>query len=245
MPEGDAIHRAAARLQPLVGQRIAAVSPSARARATGVAERVDGRRLESVEAVGKNIVLRFEGGIAVRSHLRMSGRWTVRPRGTPIRGMPWLVLTGDESEAVLWNGPVLELHLRALDRIGPDILERPARINAILARLRAADAERPLGETLLDQSLVSGIGNMWMAETLWSVGISPWRRLGETSEAERRVAVEEAAAEMSRALERGRAPRRSVYRQRGRPCPRCGTAVASRGQGDHNRIAYWCPGCQT
>jgi endonuclease VIII len=244
MPEGDAIHRAAARLQPLVGQRVAAASPSARARATGVAERVDGRRLESVEAVGKNIVLRFEGGIAVRSHLRMSGRWTLRPRGTPMRGTPWLVLTGEDAEAVLWNGPVLELHLRALERVGPDVLERPVRIDAILARLRLADPDRPLGETLLDQSLVSGIGNMWMAETLWSVRISPWRRLGETSEAERRAAVEEAAGAMRRALERGRGPRRSVYRQTGRPCPRCGSPVASRGQGDHNRIAYWCPGCQ-
>ena len=194
--------------------------------------------------MGKNLVLRFEGGVAVRSHLRMSGRWTVRPRGTPMRGTPWLVLAGNETEAVLWNGPILELNLRAVERLGPDILERPPRIDAMLAGLRSADPNRPLGETLLDQSLVSGIGNMWMAETLWSVRLSPWRLLAETSEAERRAALEEAARVMSRALERRNALRRSVYRQAGRSCPRCGTTVASRGQGDHNRIAYWCPGCQ-
>ena len=244
MPEGDAIHRTAARLQPLVGQRVAASSPSPRARATRVAERVDGRRLEAVNAVGKNLVLRFEGGIVVRSHLRMSGRWTVRPAGTPTRGTPWLVLAGDTAEAVLWNGPVLELDLRALDRLGPDILERPARIDAMLARLRCADPTRPFGETLLDQSLVSGIGNMWMAEILWTVGLSPWRRLADATGPERRAALEAAAAAMGAALDRGRASARSVYRRTGRPCPRCGARIAARGQGDANRIAYWGPGCQ-
>ena len=244
MPEGDAIHRAARRLQPLVGQRITAGSPNPRGLVTRVAEHIDGHRLESVEAVGKNLVLRFEGGVAVRSHLRMSGRWTVRPKGTLRRGSPWLVLTGDTVEAALWNGPLLELNLRALDRLGPDILEQPARVDAILERLRASDPARTFGETLLDQSVVAGIGNMWMAETLWAVGLSPWRRLGETTERERRASVEHAARVMGLALERGRAPRRSVYRQTGRRCPRCGTAVASRGEGDANRIAYWCPGCQ-
>ena len=81
MPEGDTLHRAAHRLQSLVGQRIAAESPHPRARATRVAEAVDGRTLESVHAVGKNLLFRFSGGIVLRSHLRMSGRWSVRPRG--------------------------------------------------------------------------------------------------------------------------------------------------------------------
>jgi endonuclease VIII len=245
MPEGDAVHRAAARLQPLVGQRIAAESPHPRARATCVAERIDGRLLESVEAVGKNLVLRFEGGIAVRSHLRMSGRWSVRPKGASAAGKPWLVLAGDRAEAVLWNGPVLELHLRALDHVGPDILGQPPRIDAMLDRLRVVDPRRTVGETLLDQSLVSGIGNMWMAEILWTSRLSPWRRLGDVSEDERRSVLETAAASMTAALQRGRASRRSVYRRAGRPCPRCRTRIASRGQGDANRIAYWCPGCQS
>jgi endonuclease-8 len=244
MPEGDAVHRAASRLQPLVGQRLAAVAPHPRARAAGVAERIDGRRLESVDAFGKNIVLRFEGGIVVRSHLRMSGRWSVRPKGTRAAGMPWLVLTGDTIEAVLWNGPVLELHLRALERLGPDILERPPRIDAMLGRLRGADPTRTVGESLLDQSLVSGIGNMWLAEILWTVRLSPWRRLGDVAEDDRRSVLVTAAEQMTAALERGRGRGRSAYRRAGMPCPRCGTPIASRGQGDANRIAYWCSSCQ-
>jgi endonuclease VIII len=245
MPEGDAIHRAARRLQVLVGERVSASSPHPRARPSKVAETVDGRRLESVEALGKNLVLRFDGDIAVRSHLRLSGRWTVQPPRTERIGLPWLVLTGSRAEAVLWNGPVLELHLRALGRVGPDILERPPRLDAMLERLRGADPTRTLGETLLDQSLVSGIGNMWLAEVLWTVQLSPWRRLAEVTEAERRSALEVAAALMGAALERGRAGRRNAYRQTGRPCPRCRTPIAARGQGDANRTAYWCPGCQS
>ncbi len=244
MPEGDAVHHAASRLQPLVGQRIAAVAPHPRARAAGVAERIDGRRLESVDAFGKNIVLRFEGGIVVRSHLRLSGRWSVRPKGAPAAGMPWLVLAGDTIEAVLWNGPVLELHLRALERLGPDILERPPRIDAMLGRLRGADPTRTLGESLLDQSLVSGIGNMWLAEILWTVRLSPWLRLGDVAEEGRRSVLVTAAELMTAALERGRDRGRSAYRRAGMPCRRCGTPIASRGQGDANRIAYWCPSCQ-
>ncbi len=244
MPEGDAVHRAASRLQPLVGQRLAVVAPHPRARAAGVAERIDGRRLESVDAFGKNIVLRFEGGVVVRSHLRLSGRWSVRPKGTRTAGMPWLVLAGDTMEAVLWNGPVLELHLRALERLGPDILERPPRIDAMLGRLGGADPTRTLGESLLDQSLVSGVGNMWLAEILWTVRLSPWLRLGDVAEGDRRSVLVTAAELMSAALERGRGRERSAYRRAGMPCRRCGTPIASRGQGDANRIAYWCPSCQ-
>lgn len=244
MPEGDALHLAARRLQPLVGQRIAAESPHPRAQALRIAERIDGRMLESVDAVGKNLVFRFEGGVPLRSHLRMSGRWALRPRGEARAGRPWLVLRGERYEGVLWNGPVLELHTRALERLGPDILERPPRVDDVLARLARADRSRWLGESLLDQSLVAGIGNMWLAESLWAVELSPWRRLGDVSEDERRRALESAASLMRASVDGGRRGGHNVYRLAGRPCPRCGGRIRSWGQGDDNRMTYWCPGCQ-
>ena len=244
MPEGDSLHRAARRLQVLVGQRVEASSPHPRAQAERVAERIDGRTLESVEAFGKNLVLRFSGGVVVRSHLRMSGRWSVRPRGEQRVGRPWLILRGDWAEGVLWNGPVLELHTRALQRLGPDILERPPRIDDMLARLRRADDTRWFGETLLDQSLVAGIGNMWLAEALWEAQLSPWRRLRDVPEADRRLALETAGALMRDAVDSGRGRRHRVYRRAGQPCPRCRTRVKSWGQGDDNRMSYWCPTCQ-
>ena len=244
MPEGDSLHPAARRLQVLVGQTIEAESPHPRAQAERVAERIDGRRLEVVEAIGKNLVLRFEGGVVVRSHLRMSGRWSVRPRGESRTGRPWLVLRGEQAEGVLWNGPVLELHTRALGRLGPDILERPPRIDDILARMRAADGTPWLGEALLDQSLVAGIGNMWMAEALWRVRLSPWRRLRDVSDDDRRLALESAAELMRQSVDRGRVGRHQAYRRAGQPCPRCRTTIRSWGQGDANRMTYWCPACQ-
>jgi endonuclease-8 len=244
VPEGDSLHRAARRLQVLVGQRIAAESPHPRAQAERVAEKIDGRTLESVQAHGKNLILRFEGGVVVRSHLRMSGRWSVRPRGEVRNGKPWLVLAGDRVEGVLWNGPVLELHARALARLGPDILERPPDVESMLERMRHADQARWFGETLLDQSVVAGVGNMWLAEALWEAELSPWRRLRDVLEAERRRALETSAELMRDSVDSERGRRHRVYRRVGQPCPRCRTTIRSWGQGDDNRIAYWCPGCQ-
>jgi len=244
VPEGDALHLAAQRLQVLVGERIAAESPHPRAQAERVAERIDGRVLESVEAFGKNLLFRFEGGVVLRSHLRMSGRWTVTPVDGRRAGRPWLVLRAERVEGVLWNGPVLELHTRALARLGPDILERPPRLDAMLERLRGADQTRWFGETLLDQSLVAGIGNMWLAETLWAVELSPWRRLRDVTDDDRRRALESAAELMRASVDGARRGGHQVYRRVGRPCPRCGARIRSFGQGDDNRMTYWCPGCQ-
>lgn len=225
-----------------MGQRLEAESPNPRGQATGVASRVDGRVLESVEAVGKNLLLRFEGGIVVRSHLRMTGRWLVQPRGKARTGLPWLVLRGDELEGVLWNGPVLTLETRNVRRLGQDVLADDFELDAAVARVRGA-GERWLGEALQDQRLVAGIGNMWMAEALWTVRASPWIRAHDVSEEALRDALAAARLLMREALATGR-PGRQVYRRAGRPCLRCGTIVRSRGQGDANRTAYWCPGCQ-
>jgi endonuclease-8 len=242
MPEGDALHRAAARLQVLVGERIEAESPHPRARVSGVAEAVNGKVLRQVEAVGKNLLLHFDDGVTVRSHLRMNGRWRVERRGSPRTGRPWLVLRGGAWEAVQWNGPVLSLDAAPVRRLGPDLLGE-IDIPAVARRVRRVHVGRPLGEALLDQRLVSGIGNMWMAELLWQARLSPWLPSGEAPEA----ALEDALAWARKAMRgsvAGRRPSRAVYRRAGRPCPRCGEPVRSRGLGDANRTAYWCAGCQ-
>ena len=295
MPEGDALHRTARDLQVLVGEKLEVETPHPRARLSGVAERLDGRKLVKVEAVGKNLLLRFEdglvlrshlrmkgrwqvlprdgtggrrgmpwlvlrgakieavgknlllrfeGGLTLRSHLRMRGRWQVRPRNGVSRGRPWLVLRGADCEAVLWNGPVLELHGRGVRTLGPDILAASPDFDAMLARFRLADKRRAVGDALLDQRLVAGIGNLWKAEALWGAKVSPWRPLGDVSDDELLATLQEAARLMRNSLERGKHRGRAAYRRAGRPCPRCGALIRSRGQGDANRIAYWCPECQ-
>jgi endonuclease VIII len=243
MPEGDSLHRAARKLQVLVGERVAVDTPHPRAASVLAAERLDGRRLESVEAVGKNLLLSFEGGLVLRSHLRMSGRWQVLERGAAKHGKPWLVLTGTEREAVLWNGPVLELTRRGTRRLGPDILAEPPEFGSMVVNLRGTHQARELGDALLDQRLVAGIGNVWKAESLWRAELSPWLPLGQVSDEELERVLAEAARLMRAALG-GPGGKRAVYRRAGRPCPRCGTPIRSRGQGDDNRMAYWCPGCQ-
>jgi endonuclease VIII len=243
VPEGDSLRRAARRLEVLVGERLEVEAPHPRAQLTGVAERLDGRRLESVEAVGKNLLLHFEGGVVLRSHLRMKGRWWVRRRGAKQLGRPWLVLRGAEHEAVQLNGPVLELESDAVRRLGPDVLAEPPAFDAMVANLRRAPQSLPLGEALQRQRLVAGIGNMWMSEALWEARLSPWLSLGEARDEELRAALQAAHRLMSGSVE-GSRERRRVYRRAGRPCPRCGAAIRARGQGDANRTAYWCPGCQ-
>jgi endonuclease-8 len=243
MPEGDSLHRVARRLQVLVGERVEVETPHPRAAAGRLAERLDGRRLVAVEAVGKNLVLRFEGDYVLRSHLRMSGSWRVVPRGAKRLGRPWLILRGAEREAVLSQGPVLELTARALRRLGPDILAEPPDFDRMLANLRREHQVRTVGDALLDQRLVAGIGNLWKAESLWRARVSPWRRLRDVSDDELRETLGHAAALMRGSVDTGREERR-IYRRGGRPCPRCGTPISVRGQGEHNRTAYWCPTCQ-
>jgi endonuclease-8 len=242
VPEGDSILRAARRLQALVGERLEAESPHPRGAALGIASRLDGRLLERVDAAGKNLLLGFEGGVTLRSHLRMQGRWRVQPRGTPMRGKPWLVLRGRELEAVQWNGPVLELRGDAVRRLGPDILADPPALEEMVGRLRRAPSLE-LAEALQRQELVAGIGNMWAAEALWAVRLSPWLRVSDVDDDALGRLLAEAHRLMSAAVEGSRPPRRA-YRRVGRPCRRCGTPIRSHGQGDANRIAYWCPSCQ-
>ncbi len=244
MPEGDSLHRAAQRLQVLVGEQVEVETPHPRAAVKGLAERLDGRRLDAVEAVGKNLLLRFEGGLVLRSHLRMNGRWRVEPRGTPRNGKPWLVLRGAEQEGVLWNGAVLELvGARGAPRLGPDILGDPPDFETMSARLRSESPEREIGDALLDQRLVSGIGNLWRAEALWEARVSPWGRLGEAADEDLHTVLEAAHRLMRSALTGPRPPRR-VYRRAGRACPRCGGRIRSAPPGDNARTAYWCPECQ-
>ncbi|PWU21092.1 MAG: DNA glycosylase [Candidatus Rokuibacteriota bacterium] len=243
MPEGDTLHRAARRLAVLVGQQVSVEAGHPRAAATGVAERLDGKRLIGVEARGKNLLLRFEGGLVLRSHLRMTGRWRLLAPDAEVAGRPWLVVRGREGVAVLRGGAVLELSDRHVLRLGPDILAEPPAIGQMLTNLRAADPKRELGEALLDQRLVSGIGNVWRAEALWSARLSPWLGLGESTDDELREVLTEAAGLMRASLD-GHRPARAVYRRAGRPCPRCGEQIRVGGQGEDNRLAYWCPGCQ-
>jgi len=113
----------------------------------------------------------------------------------------------------------------------------------MLERLRRARQDRAIGDALLDQRIVAGIGNVWKVESLWAERISPWRALADVSDEELR-AVLSTASRLMRARLDGAPERRQVYRRKGHACPRCGTPIESWPQGDDARMAYWCPRCQ-
>lgn len=251
MAEGDTILRAARRIDEAVGGQSLEVRPgNARGRAAGV-ERLDGRRLERVEAHGKHLLLTF-GDLALHSHLGMGGSWHVYRRGHPWRkprSAAWVVLAGRDAEAVQFGGPTLRVlpteRLRrdpVLSRLGPDVLAPDFDLASAARRLRASpDAQ--LGDALLDQRLVAGIGNIFKSEACFAARVDPWARVADLGDGDLRRALGATRRLMQESVAEGR-PSRAVYKRGGRPCPVCATPIEARGQGDAHRRTYWCPRCQ-
>ena len=265
MPEGHTIHRAA-RLQRrrFAGHRLRVDSPQGRF-ADG-AGALDGRVLEGIDARGKHLFYRWEGGETLHVHLGLFGRFRVWGTDPP---------EPTDGTRMRWRGEPGALHLSGptacrlldpddergiLDRLGPDPLARregdEERIVAALARRRA-----PIAQTLLDQALVAGIGNVYRAELLFLAGIRPTRPSNRVSEREaaelwsrsvdllsigerigRIVTVDLDETDYSRPRDVPRRERLYVYRRAGRPCRRCGEEI--RREDLAGRSVFWCPRCQ-
>jgi endonuclease VIII len=250
MAEGDTIHRLARRIEAtLAGDELAVAAPNPRGRAAGV-DRLDGMLLERATARGKHLLLDF-GELVLHSHLGISGSWHLYAPGERWRRSErtaWVVLRGKRGQAAQWDGPTLRV-LRAaqlrsdprLRGLGPDILVAEPAVSA--SSLRMAEPGRALGEALLDQTLVAGIGNIFKSEGCFAARIDPRRPVSGLDDGELGQVVEATRLLMEGAARSGRHPR-AVYRRTGQPCPACGTPISSRGQGDANRTTYWCERCQ-
>lgn len=257
MPEGDTLFRAATGLRPyLVGRDVVA----ARAQGPGPLpqiQRVVGRRVDAVEAQGKNLLIRFDGGLELRTHLRMHGSWHRYRPGERWRRPPGrarLVLEVDGAVAVCFDAPVVELfETRAeavhpsLSRLGPDLLSPSFDAAEAVRRLRRPErADATISAALLDQRALAGIGNIWRNETLFAERVDPFALVGDLDDVTLARLVETARRLLSDSsrVAPGRAPTH-VYRKTGRPCPRCGTPIRSGSlRGDIPRTTYWCPACQ-
>jgi endonuclease-8 len=257
MPEGDTILHAARKVGAvLVDREIRAIeTPHPRHRMDRWPERLEGRRVHSVDAHGKHLFIRFDGDLTLHSHLRMTGKWAVYGSGERwrrSRNRAWLVIRTDEHEVVEFDGPVLELMTESRTRfdqrlaaLGPDVLSPELDEAAFLRRLREDDPTRGIGDALLDQRNIAGIGNLWKAEACWAAGIDPWRAVRDVNDDEALEIVRAARTEMRDAVDKhGLRVNRRVYDRAGLPCPRCDTPVRARGQGDDNRTTFWCPQCQ-
>lgn len=255
MPEGDTIRYAANRIRPVLEGHVPdeVRTPHPRFGRARWAERLAGRAVTSVDTHGKHLFLRFEGDLTIHSHLRMTGSWRVLDGGRRPSRSAWLVLRRGERAVVQLNGPVLELMTESrtrfdqrLSRLGPDILAPELDAERFLRRLREDDPTRPIGDALLDQRTIAGIGNLWKVEGCFEARIDPWRPVGAVSDAEALAIVQACRPRMMLVAADGNQRRfRRIYGRAGRPCPRCGAAIVARGQGDDNRTTYWCPSCQT
>lgn len=255
MAEGDTIHRTARTLQEALGGKriidVAVPNPQSPLRRQGDRlERLRNATLTDAEARGKHLLLHFDGELVLHSHLGMRGSWRVLSVDDEPDRRAWVVLSASDVRAVELDGPRLDLRTEReirsdprLRALGPDVLAPDFDAPAGIAALRRTDQSRQVGEALLDQRVLAGVGNIYKCEGCWSARVDPWRPLSDLSEDELRRLVIETAALMRYGLETGRTPH-SIYRRAGQPCPRCGQRIRSRGQGDANRTTYWCESCQ-
>ncbi|MCX5400168.1 Fpg/Nei family DNA glycosylase [Streptomyces sp. NBC_00102] len=262
MPEGDTVARTAKHLHAALAGRVL-THADLRVPRFATAD-LTGRTVLDVTPRGKHLLTRLEGGLTLHSHLRMDGAWRIFAPGERWRGGPAYeiraVLGNTDHTAVGYRLPVLEL-LRTPDEekvvghLGPDLLGPDWDADRALANL-LAESDRPLGEALLDQRNLAGIGNVYKCELCFLARVTPWLPVGELPESllPRLVGAAARLLDANRdrttrtttgrvaALSRAREPV-YVYGRAGRPCLRCRTPVRKADQVD--RPTYWCPHCQS
>jgi endonuclease-8 len=253
MPEGDTLARAAQGLRAwLVGRtitRVDARDPALRQRA----ERLVGRTVDAVEARAKHLLI-TAGDLVVHSHMRMTGSWHVYTTGERWRyraDVMQLVIEAGDHQAVCFRAPVVRVvaardvdALPGVSTLGPDIL-RDIDPQAAAQRFTALPPQTVIGDALLDQTVVSGLGNIWRCEALWEERVHPATLVARLDESTLAALVRTGAAIMG-ASARSAGPRRTpaVYKRTQRPCRRCGTPIVAQRIGTVNRTAYFCPNCQ-
>lgn len=260
MPEGDTLWRTARSLhaalarQVLVGLESPLPAVVAAARRLGVV----GRTIAAVEAHGKHLLVRFQGGAALHTHLGMRGSWRIVRRAPFPSPRGRVVLLTSDVAAACALAPVVELlspaelaRHPALARLGPDLLAPGFDPAAARRRLRER-GELPVGVALLDQTALAGIGNVYKSEVLFLGRVSPFARVRDLDDATLDRLVATAGELLRRNLGAGQrrttsplAPGRLwVYRRSGQPCRRCGARIERRVQGEQARSTYFCPACQ-
>lgn len=256
MPEGDTVHGIADRIRERIGgktlRRLGGSAPSARRHA----HRLRGARVERVEAVGKHLLIDFDGGWTLRVHLGMTGRWRFGPP-TGARGdrsarvvletAGWALRCYDAPSVSVDRSP---REWAAVAKLGPDLALATPDIDEAIGRARRLDGASSVSEVLLDQSVASGIGNVYRNEILFEFGIHPSTAIEQVDD--RRL--ERILLRASRHLRLNAGRRRTttgsrrpgmnlyVYERAGKPCRRCGAPI--RKTLSEGRNTFWCPSCQ-
>jgi endonuclease-8 len=265
MPEGDTIHRAAARLRPALEGRALVRFEARRAPRPWPQP---GTVVRGVEARGKHLLVHFDDGWTLQTHMRMTGSWhlyrprerwrkpahlaravlEVESRPADADGRP----ADDGWVAVCFSAPVVELVREArTDHLGPDLCTTDADLDEVVRRMDLVDPATPLADVLLDQRICCGVGNVYKSEVPFALGLHPLTPIGRLDPVRRRAVVETASQQLrsnltttSRTTMAGPPGTVGVYGRRREPCRRCGTPVAWARIGPQARGTYWCPSCQ-
>ena len=274
MPEGDTIFRAARTLdRALAGEAVTGFeSVLPKLERVEVDSGVTGRSVEKVEANGKWLLIYFSGDLILLTHMLMSGSWHIYRPGEKWKRRPLdmrIVIRTAKIEAVGFNVPIAEFHTtdslrrrRVFNQLGPSVLAPEYDDAEILRRLRARP-ELTIGEALLCQSLLAGIGNVFKSEICFACGVHPFRLVASLNISElsclastaRKFLIANVSDNSGDKIVTYTGIRRTtgrtdseenlwVYGRRGKPCRRCGTAIESRRQGLDARITFWCSNCQ-
>jgi len=259
MPEGDTVFRTAARLRPVLAGR---TIEAARARNRDFpAGSLVGRTFAVVEARGKHLLMHLDDQRTIHSHLGMHGSWHLYQPGEPWRKdrrQAALVIEVPDSVCICFFPKVLQIlspdQLRRhvhLTRLGPDLLAEQVDEAEVLRRFRA-HGSTPVGEAVMNQSIVAGIGNVYKSEILFLTRTNPLIPVGHLSDEQILKITQTARRWMAKNLTG--CPRRTrfaldrqrlwVYGRSGKPCFECGQRIQLRRQGDLGRTTYWCPQCQ-
>lgn len=261
MPEGDAVYRFAERLE---GALAGKVIVSARAHGPGPVPQVGrlvGATCLGARAQGKNLFVSFDNGLALRGHLRMYGTWHVYRPAEPWRfpeDQARLVLEVDDAVVVNFNAPVIELledralaHHRPVAALGPDLLAETFDAEEAFRRFRGPlHASRTIGDAIMDQHIMAGVGNIWKHETLFRCRINPWLTVAELDDDRIREIVDAARNLLLASVHRPNnlglthRPKMFVYMRAGQPCFRCHTRLRRARQVEDIRFTAWCPRCQ-
>ena len=275
MPEGDTIFRAVRALQRALAGKIVTGFETTLAKLASVDDQspITGRTVERVEARGKWCLIFFSGDLILLTHMRMSGSWHIYRTGErwhAPRSAMRIVITCGDVQAVGFSIPVAEFHsARSLERsphiseLGADVLGASYRVDEALRALREYGRAHPdteIGNVLLNQHVIAGVGNIFKSETAFAAQVNPFRRMRTISDRELERIAEIARRYMLANVAEGegnanagtrgttgamdRGARLWVYRRQGQECRRCGTIIEMRRQGTGARSSYWCPSCQ-
>lgn len=259
MPEGDTVWLTAKRLHEALAARVVTTFDL---RVPGLATcDLGGDTVREVAARGKHILVRFAGGLTLHSHLRMDGSWHIAAAGRRPGAHPdhmIRALIGNDA----WIAAGYRVHdlrlVRTVDEhelvghLGPDLLGPDWDPDAAAQRL-SAQTDRPVGEALLDQRNLAGIGNLYKCETLFVEHINPWTPLGRIADVralvvcvQRLMRANRDHPEQSTTGLPGRSRAHWVYQRTGEACRRCRTPIrhARQGQPPYQRDTFWCPTCQ-